>query len=257
MKRFLYVSFVIISMSIVSGCGVVKNENTTTSSLLTSIHSASTSISSSSIKIDKDDVSTWPRFEFKELGFSVQLPFEKNMWHSEYRKCYHGAWYDEKEQKTGQACDFGMDYSTVNAYVVSDSEEIPALSISSRSKNFSADRSLFATDMYDFYLSNKNKENLPHKTPYVWEIQNPLKFFYIQGNLVAISDLYKNFYEYAEKEYGQSNKRFVYGIYLKIPNNKEFQAAIIELGKIESNYHWTQKQVESIAGSIVYNVSDK
>jgi hypothetical protein len=102
-------------MSVVSGCGAIKNENTTTPSSLTSINSTPISIASSSIKIDKDDVSTWPRFEFKELGFSVQLPFATNDVEGEYSECGKGKFYHKKDSETRimldeNGCDVRSDY---------------------------------------------------------------------------------------------------------------------------------------------------
>jgi hypothetical protein len=43
--------------------------------------------------IDKNDITTWPRFEFKELGLSIQLPFEKGDFQIIYNECRNGKFY--------------------------------------------------------------------------------------------------------------------------------------------------------------------
>jgi len=50
----------------------------------------------STSSINKNDPKTWPRFEFKELGFSMQLPFEKNELEIEYGRCKDGVVYRKK-----------------------------------------------------------------------------------------------------------------------------------------------------------------
>lgn len=40
--------------------------------------------------IDENDVATWPRFEFEELGFSLQLPLEKEQVKTQYEVCANG-----------------------------------------------------------------------------------------------------------------------------------------------------------------------
>lgn len=45
--------------------------------------------------IDQADSRTWPTFKFKELGFSVRLPFPDEAVHTEYVKCQNGKALDK------------------------------------------------------------------------------------------------------------------------------------------------------------------
>ena len=77
-------------LSFISGCSLVRQGNYTQNTSVESVVTTTTSNISEVLAtstIDKNDVSTWPRFEFKELGFSVQLPFEKSDVETEYREC--------------------------------------------------------------------------------------------------------------------------------------------------------------------------
>jgi hypothetical protein len=87
---------------------------------------------------------------------------------------------------------------------------------------------------------------------WVWIIRNPLEKFYQQGNLIVINDLYKDYYEQADQNFGQDNRRTVFGIYLKLSRNKKFKAAVIELEKT-ADIDWSLARAKMVAKSIKFN----
>lgn len=70
--------------------------------------------SSSSVSIEKNHIPLWPRFEFQELGFSVQLPLEKSDVETEHEECSHGNRLISKSS-TSQTCDSRSKYVAYTA----------------------------------------------------------------------------------------------------------------------------------------------
>ena len=246
-------------LSFISGCSLVRQGNYTQNTSVESVVTTTTSNISEVLAtstIDKNDVSTWPRFEFKELGFSVQLPFEKNLMSEGYIECRKGVAFDENKKPINYFCIPEAEfYYKKTASIKSDTLPWSGVHIGSVSEKFAAERDLFVTDVHDFELYNKNIHKNPNNymlNDWVWIIRNPLQKFYQQGNLIVINDLYKDYYQQADQDFGQDNRRTVFGIYLKLSKNKKFKAAVIELEKT-GDIDWSLERSKMVAKSIKFN----
>lgn len=208
--------------------------------------------------IDKNNVVTWPRFEFKELGFSIQLPFEKDRMTQGYVECRRGKAYDANGKTLDYACASEEEsYYAISVHVTENTSPLSGVHIGSVSKNFTTlDGGIVkVTDIYDFDIDTSTASGISTeyiKDPFTWIIRHPLKTFNNQSSLIVINDLYKDFYQKLDKDFDQDNRRVVYGIYIKIQNNSKFKAAAMAFEK-SGNDDWTWEQIQSVAESIRFN----
>jgi hypothetical protein len=259
MKKLFLISSV-VCLLVVSGCGQIKKDNSTlpthADQAVTSTSNTTTQENITTSTIDKNDVSTWPRFEFKELGFSVQLPFEKKLMSEGYIECRKGVAFDENKKPINYFCIPEAEfYYKKTASIMTDTLPWSGVHIGSVSEKFAAERDLLVTDIHDFELYNKEVHKNPGRymsNEWVWVIRYPLEKFFQQGNLIVINDLYKDYYEQADQNFGQDNRRTVFGIYLKLSRNKKFKAAVIELEKT-ADIDWSLARAKMVAKSIKFN----
>jgi hypothetical protein len=127
-KLIMNKNFIIILSSIAilssSGCGVLNPSVAPTTT--PSVPTASTT--TPTVTINKENVATWPRFEFKELGFSIQLPFEALLVRSQYSECKNGDSYIKKSNDSSlvldakNGCDLRVNFSSFTASLLPDKQ---------------------------------------------------------------------------------------------------------------------------------------
>ena len=209
MKKYLLTSFVAGLLLIGGGCS--RNRQTDLNSASTTLATPTTNTTASDIiptstptLIDKP-ISEWPRYEFKELGFSIQLPFVSSSLH-------YGFNY----------CSFCINTSTYQYTGVVLSDNAPRYNfIGSYALNYQYDRDGDITDIVDFEIGKNPKLVFFGLEKFKLEIK-PLKRIVLQHNEVVIFD--------ATDTSGDinpyfSNKRWAFA--LRLPTSKKFRAVLI------------------------------
>ncbi len=240
---------VIVCLLVVSGCGQIKKDysslSTHTDQAVTTTITTTTQENISTSTIDKNDASTWPRFEFKELGFSVQLPFEKDMWYAE------NAYWECKSPK-----DLWCFYSKNKKIYKYDTEIFDRnqknfIYIGAISKDFfPTDLGWMPTMIYDFYPNKKNYNvvafgNFPTSSTFA---VRPIKKYFQAGSLVVVINWKEETREGGsfmkvfdngmgtEKRHIEASsigKEDAGGIILKLNKNKKFKVASIVFENVD------------------------
>ena len=235
MKKLLYLFLGLVVVG--GGCQNSKED------FLYSNSSASTSsinVTSTVSSIDKNNPETWPRFEFKELGFSVQLPFPTSIVTSSYHACQpydtSPGCYDEAKKPFEWFMSFAQTPDANYHFF-----------LKSISKDYSYCCEVSPLNMYDFYYDGKN---FRYSTQLPFIMSQPLPF-YIEKNLVVIFDLYPNFYKLLDEENGLVGKEAVppyhiYAVAIKLPNSKQFKSVILQFEKDEITLENLIKLVKTI-----------
>lgn len=181
----------------------------------------------------KNDPETWPRYIFKELGFSIKLPFSviAENWRPNYVECLEGSAYDFNHNKIEAFCDNDQHYFSY--FANGDNSFGDHFSLGSITKLYTYGRDWTPPTIYNFHSISGG--NFAYGDPgESGLIIHPLKTLRIQDRLVLIFDEIKDFYGKDERN-PFSKENAVYGIAIQLDGNKIFKAAVIELFSKNSN----------------------
>ncbi len=275
MQRFLFLGYLALGLVVVSGCGHSKSTKplvalqpcpafTTTEpepkwselppcqpESLAPTNQTDTEISPPvlvvSSTIDVNNPATWPRVTFKELGFSVKLPFEKTTISSGLTECRDGNLYRAGEETPG-AC---TDKKHAFAFRGDATDQSGArFFVGSYSKYFSIDAAEWTPAlMYDFHQAG-TKYLYGHDGLTGFEM-HPLKTINTHGHLIVLFDQNKDFFDLqADFPKDPGDTSALYGIAIKLPGNKMFDATIISYYKPDATS--ALQEAKNIANSIIF-----
>jgi hypothetical protein len=182
MKKHFIVFFFTTLFLISGGCAYTNPQNaqnTQTSSVASTAHTTTTesepfAATSTPTLIDKP-ISEWPRYEFKELGFSIQLPFVSSSIVSNYEHC-------DVKNNIGKFCESELPYWYLNVY--SDS---PGFYLRGRSKNYADGSEWTLLDL--FSLTIKNNKYFADTIELI-----PVHTYRSSGNPIILYDATKSYY---------------------------------------------------------------
>lgn len=201
----------------------------------------------SSARIDFDDSTSWPRYTFKELGFSVQLPFSRVV--ATYIECRNYKAYDSHGREVSGFCDNEQHYYSY--FANSDMPEATQrhfFTMGSITKNFTGGRDWTPNLMYNFHPIGPNYGYGDAGTNTF--IMHPLAAFKQEGREVVIFDEDADFYSLIEEFGPPPPERVLYGIAVKLDGNTVFKAANFEY-QLPRGPH-SLEQVKNIARSITF-----
>lgn len=218
MKKFLLTSFVAGLLFVGGGC--TPNRQTDLNSVSTTPVAAVTPTTNTTTTdviptstpslIDKP-ISKWPRYEFKELNFSIQLPYKKDRVSYGFHDCL------QREDR----CD-GLSMYWYGSSIRGEDGNWHSFA-GTHSENFSYGRESSITDIANFIPGKNPKLVFPgYETARGIEIQK-LQYFSVQGQSVYTFDIYKNFYAVSGLEPFEE-----VGAVFKLPFNNKFKAVVLE-----------------------------
>jgi hypothetical protein len=223
--------FIIILSSIVilssSGCGVLNPSVAPTTTPSVSIAPTTTPAA-----INKENVATWPRFEFKELGFSVQLPFENN--NVKYS-------LDESDviDKDGKVV-------KMHRYIGSLVKEGRSF-LGAYSQNYMNEQE---PDL--IHITNITNESSPRIIFYWTKVDepglliHPLKQINKQGVQIVVFDAKKDFYRRYDGDMDQTIEQSQWAIAFKLPHSDKFKAVLLNFRERDVSLEDIQKMIQTI-----------
>jgi hypothetical protein len=215
MKKYLLTSFVVGLLFVGGGC--LSNHqtdlnNTSTTPTTPTINPTTSEVipAFTPTLIDKP-ISEWPRYEFKELGFSIQLPFVSSSLH-------YGP---------GSYCPPHMvpcsNTSTMYSYtgVFKKNDDPKYMFMGSFSKNYEYDRDGDITDISDIELGAKPRIIFFGSDPFKLQI-NPISRIFVAQNQIIVFNAYNDYYKNSSYDVVGKKLAFVF----RLPYSKKFSAVI-------------------------------
>jgi len=194
--------------------------------------------SSSTSSIDKNDPKTWPRFEFKELGFSMQLPFEKK----ELEYGFNDQYYLPNDNKNIHIKSGMYRYGGI----VKNDGEYKYGFIGANSLNFYIEHHTNITDIIDLELGTNPKIILfdGNNQKFYLDI-HPIKRFNIQGTEILVFDANKDFFDLV-KETFPDFEGIRWGFTFKLPQSEKFKAVVLNFSEEDLTFEKLISTIKTI-----------
>lgn len=178
-------------------------------------------VSPSSSTIDQNNPTTWPRYYFKELGFSVQAPFEQNEAAAVFHDC----------TKLGDRCEGyengkDVDPNTANDNMYWFGGRLGGIGISSFSQNYEIGGES-GIRIYDLVkIGNEYFILSSGASGSKWAI-HPLEIFFNFKTPIIYFDGYEDYIRIKEESRGEKIGGQYYGAVFKLPDSKKFKATVL------------------------------
>jgi hypothetical protein len=232
MKKFFIIFSLISIVFLVTGCDILQTPadevrqrpsvsstpsdsstppTTSTTTPATTSPTPSSSVSSSPVVPPVAvDTSTWQQFDFKELGFTIQLPFDSKDVSSTYKE-------DRQNEKLPVSLSNSLRYS-YKGFLKRQAGEYAFLG--STSENYVSGKPWELTDANKFIAVGDTYQigNIPI---------TPIAHVPAQSNLLVVFDASKDYYQLINKSSTTSTEHW-YAAVFNLPNNKRFKVALLQ-----------------------------
>jgi hypothetical protein len=209
MNKQLLVTILAVGVLVLGG-GSCQNYQTDQSSTLTT---STPEVGTTTSLIDRP-VSEWPRYEFKELNFSIQLPFPEKRIVYNYNDC-------------SRAMKDGCDDTNMAQYwgsLKGSTETNEGYSfLGTNSFNYTYGRGATILDIGDIVEGKDPKILLPGTTPDTGTLIHPLQTIKVNTTPIYLFNAYKDFYPDE-----QFNNIVEYAFVFKLPFQKNFRAVLLK-----------------------------
>lgn len=185
-----------------------------------------------STAISQNNPATWPRHYFKELGFSIKLPFATGSIETGFAECVRGN-LSTSSTFIRRVCDDADHYSYWYSALL-------------RGKNndyiFLGSVSEYYADGGEWGLTKLHDFTYKGLTVLIGQsIIHPLKILFFHGMPIIIFDPNKDIYGIFKAGDDQ-----IYAAIFKLPNNKKFKAAALQFYASDLNFEQFTKAINTI-----------